>query len=671
MKLNYTVDTIELTNTELVAFSFNSVRLFTAKSTDYIQKADTGSNIELFLSNGTTVSFSVNSITAISYGSTTTVYTDLSSATNYGDTTGTARKLDDVYVELTSNVFRGCCRPAGPTVIGGLLVEYADYAAMLASSPGSAGVLYLTQDDNQLYRWDGAAFAKVDGYLKYANFASFPLTGLAGIFYIDESTPELYYWDGAAYQPLSGSGGGGNTDITTITRVALQALIAGTSVSPTTIYRITDAVGSTKVIDVWGLSTSTISGDAINHTDSLFGFYDITGDTFVEQGDGVYVPLSGTAVGSPITGPLEFDSTSSPRLYSDDGTETTEILLSPSGTSTFEQQDNASGDYSRVRFDTHKYIYIESEEAGGALVQIILTHDAPDSVDVLGSSPTFWGINASTWSDSEVESQFGSSVLPTRLLKKRFWTKAGAPTTSDDSTQGFIVGSLLWDTTNSILYRCTDNTVGAAVWTVAISGGGGSGTVTSVALSAPAEFTVSGSPVTTSGTLTLTKANQSANLVYAGPTTGAAAQPTFRALVASDIPTSIRQDQFQILYGASTVTVPASSTRFAALQGRETIATAETGARLPMRGSGEFNGIYLETNGTQPASGSLVVTLRKNAANTALTFTIAAGSGAGIYSDIVNTVTYVDGDQVNFSLVNNATAASAAILNTSASYLKG
>ena len=63
----------------------------------------------------------------------------------------------------------------------------------------------------------------------------------------------------------------------------------------------------------------------------------------------------------------------------------------------------------------------------------------------------------------------------------------------------------------------------------------GSGTVTSVGLSAPAEFTVSGSPVTAAGTLTLTKANQAVNLVYAGPSAGDVAQPSFRALVAADV----------------------------------------------------------------------------------------------------------------------------------------
>lgn len=67
-------------------------------------------------------------------------------------------------------------------------------------------------------------------------------------------------------------------------------------------------------------------------------------------------------------------------------------------------------------------------------------------------------------------------------------------------------------------------------------GGGGSGTVTSVGLSAPAEFTVSGSPITTSGTLTFTKANQASNLIYAGPASGGPAAPTFRALAEADIP---------------------------------------------------------------------------------------------------------------------------------------
>jgi len=64
----------------------------------------------------------------------------------------------------------------------------------------------------------------------------------------------------------------------------------------------------------------------------------------------------------------------------------------------------------------------------------------------------------------------------------------------------------------------------------------GTGTVTSVGLSLPSIFTVTGSPVTNSGTLTATLATETANYVFAGPTSGAAAAPSFRALVSSDIP---------------------------------------------------------------------------------------------------------------------------------------
>lgn len=70
---------------------------------------------------------------------------------------------------------------------------------------------------------------------------------------------------------------------------------------------------------------------------------------------------------------------------------------------------------------------------------------------------------------------------------------------------------------------------------VNVGSGDGTGTVTSVALSLPSFITVSGSPVTTSGTLTGTLASQTANTIFAAPN-GSAGTPTFRSLVAADIP---------------------------------------------------------------------------------------------------------------------------------------
>ena len=67
-------------------------------------------------------------------------------------------------------------------------------------------------------------------------------------------------------------------------------------------------------------------------------------------------------------------------------------------------------------------------------------------------------------------------------------------------------------------------------------GGVGTGTVTSVGLTLPTGLAVSGSPVTSTGTLAVSWNTQSANKVFAGPTSGGATTPTFRSLVAADLP---------------------------------------------------------------------------------------------------------------------------------------
>lgn len=62
------------------------------------------------------------------------------------------------------------------------------------------------------------------------------------------------------------------------------------------------------------------------------------------------------------------------------------------------------------------------------------------------------------------------------------------------------------------------------------------GTVTSVGLSAPTEFTVSDSPITDSGTIDLSWKPEGANSFLAGPTSGASSSPSFRPIVGADIP---------------------------------------------------------------------------------------------------------------------------------------
>jgi hypothetical protein len=76
-------------------------------------------------------------------------------------------------------------------------------------------------------------------------------------------------------------------------------------------------------------------------------------------------------------------------------------------------------------------------------------------------------------------------------------------------------------------------TWGGSSWTCILST---TGTVTSVSLALPSIFSVSGSPISTSGTLTGSLNTQSANTILAGPSSGSANAPTFRALVGADLP---------------------------------------------------------------------------------------------------------------------------------------
>ena len=71
--------------------------------------------------------------------------------------------------------------------------------------------------------------------------------------------------------------------------------------------------------------------------------------------------------------------------------------------------------------------------------------------------------------------------------------------------------------------------------TGALSWATGLGSVTSVGLAMPLEFTVTNSPVTTSGTLTAGWSSQAQNLVFSSPA-AASGTPQFRSLTANDLP---------------------------------------------------------------------------------------------------------------------------------------
>ena len=157
-----------------------------------------------------------------------------------------------------------------------------------------------------------------------------------------------------------------------------------------------------------------------------------------------------------------------------------------------------TGDYSDVSASRS----VNTEYQNGAKSRLVIATLAASNTPAY----TFY-IGPSNPSNTVIaQAQTGTHVM-TVIVPANYWYKISSPT-------GFTVKWLEKDLNDT----------------------GGSGTVTSVGLSLPSIFSVSGSPVTGSGTLTGTLASQTANQFFAAPN-GAAGVPSFRGIVAADIPT--------------------------------------------------------------------------------------------------------------------------------------
>lgn len=91
----------------------------------------------------------------------------------------------------------------------------------------------------------------------------------------------------------------------------------------------------------------------------------------------------------------------------------------------------------------------------------------------------------------------------------------------------------------------------------------------------------------------------------------------------------------------------------------------ESVVQMSMEFAATFTGLRIRTTNTQSATGSMVWTLRVNGVDTALSITIAAGSGAGIFTS-TGSVAVVAGDLVCWKARNNATVTSANLTQYSA-----
>lgn len=186
---------------------------------------------------------------------------------------------------------------------------------------------------------------------------------------------------------------------------------------------------------------------------------------------------------------------------------------------------------------TGKYYPVLLDESGNAYVYVPWTGGGGGG----GSEVSFQNLAASSDNVSKIgkitidgsdyyiynDVAWGTEDSPGRTIQIKIngTTKTvmtGIPPATISSRGGIIVGSGLAVDGDGVL-----STTGG--------GGGGGGTVTSVKMTVPSGFTVTGSPITTSGTLAVSLDSQAANKVLASPT-GSAGIPSFRVLAASDIP---------------------------------------------------------------------------------------------------------------------------------------
>jgi hypothetical protein len=182
---------------------------------------------------------------------------------------------------------------------------------------------------------------------------------------------------------------------------------------------------------------------------------------------------------------------------------------------------------------------------GGSVTSVDMT--VPTGLSVSGNPITTSGTLAVTFTAGySIPTTSSQTNWDTAYSERLQWDGGSTnlvAATGRTSLGGTTVGSNLFTLTNpsavTFLRVNADNSVStldAATFRTAIGAGTGDGSVTSVGLSLPSIFTVSGSPVTTTGTLTATLASQTANYFFAAPD-GSAGAPTFRAIVAADVPT--------------------------------------------------------------------------------------------------------------------------------------
>jgi hypothetical protein len=170
------------------------------------------------------------------------------------------------------------------------------------------------------------------------------------------------------------------------------------------------------------------------------------------------------------------------------------------------------------------------------------------------------------------------------------------------------------------------------------------GTVTSVGLSLPSEFTISNSPVTSTGTLTAVWGSQTANYFLAAPN-GAPGTPSFRAIVAADIPTLNQNTTGSAGSASNIIGGTANQIPYQTAATTTSFITAPTSANTFLEWSGSaFQWTSVSAGGVTSVTASAPLASSGGATpDISLTGTVATGNGGTGLS------TYTAGDLVYYA----------------------
>ncbi len=238
-------------------------------------------------------------------------------------------------------------------------------------------------------------------------------------------------------------------------------------------------------------------------------------------------------------------------------------------------------------------------------------------------------------------------------------TVTGSDLTADLTSIGGVSGSYtLSNITVDGKGRVTAAANGSALSTTLtnthILVGNASNVATDVALSGDATLA-------NTGAMTLASVNSNVG------TYGSATKTVTVTANAKGLITAISEQTIAIPIGVLTCntgngnSINLSATQYAQFGFGNSVSNSEAARQCVIPFACTLKNFYVRTQSSQSGTGDLVITIRQNTADTAITLTVTAGSAAGTFSDTTHSFAVAAGDLVSIKNANAATAASATI----------